>query len=78
MLKYISIINFTCVFTVIDEPFKFEISSAVDSGEIIEGNPAVLNCDVKPSVYKDFVKIIHWKSVGKNNPDSSLVWTFIN
>ncbi|OXA62118.1 Down syndrome cell adhesion molecule [Folsomia candida] len=58
--------------TIIDEPFKFEISSAVDSGEIIEGNPAVLNCDVKPSVYKDFVKIIHWKSVDQYGHETEI------
>ncbi len=48
------------------------ITSVVDSGEVLEGNPAMLNCVVKPTIYKDFVKVIHWKFIDEYGHETEI------
>ncbi|CAL8129128.1 unnamed protein product [Orchesella dallaii] len=58
---------------IIDHPFEVLISTSsggsitsASSGmseSIIEGSPALLFCDVRPTFYAQFVKVIAWKSI---------------
>ncbi|ODM92163.1 Down syndrome cell adhesion molecule-like protein Dscam2 [Orchesella cincta] len=49
---------------IVDHPFEVMILLSSDSNDlIIEGSPALLSCDVTPSFYSQFVRIIAWKSI---------------
>jgi len=54
----------TCRFSVIDHPFEVVITTQSDSTDlIIEGSPTVLNCDVTPSFYSQFLRVVTWKTI---------------
>jgi len=47
---------------VIDQPFEVIISGA-NEGDIIDGNPTVLTCDVTLPLYREFMRVLYWKTV---------------
>ncbi|CAL8129109.1 unnamed protein product [Orchesella dallaii] len=49
---------------IVDHQFEVRISLiGVSSDLIMQGNPALLSCDIYPSIYTKFVRIIAWKTI---------------
>ena len=52
----------TLFFTVVDSSFDLFITGSQDS-DIIENNPTILQCNLSPTSYSEFVQILTWKLV---------------
>ncbi|CAL8129113.1 unnamed protein product [Orchesella dallaii] len=49
---------------IVDHQFEVKISLiGVSSDLVMLGNPALLSCDIYPSIYTKFVRIIAWKTI---------------